>query len=98
MAVTEDTVDTCAKCFEDTSGACKLHRLTHANCAVRCAKDGDGDVTLDPGEYIKQLRPIQQHELTGADAEAKASNMVTGMTVNLRGALAYALITEAWLM
>eukprot|EP00959_Pyramimonas_sp_CCMP1952_P189104 3955389-Pyramimonas_sp.AAC.1 len=62
----------------------------------RCAKfvedDGDCNVTLDQDEYIKQTRPIQHSEFTGADADAKASNMVTHMFVSLRGALAYALI------
>eukprot|EP00959_Pyramimonas_sp_CCMP1952_P236514 4942686-Pyramimonas_sp.AAC.1 len=49
-------------------------------------------------EYIKQLRPIQHPELTGADAGAQASKMVADMCVSLRGALAHALSTQVWLM
>eukprot|EP00959_Pyramimonas_sp_CCMP1952_P007369 154083-Pyramimonas_sp.AAC.1 len=77
---------------EDATGRC-----------VKCvedfsAHDGDETVPLDQDEYIEQLRPIRHPELTGADADAKASHMVTDMFVSLRGALAYALITQAWLM
>ena len=61
-------------------------------------KDSDGNVALDQDEYIKQLRPIQHHELTGAEAETKATKLVCDMFVSLRGALAYALITQVWLM
>eukprot|EP00959_Pyramimonas_sp_CCMP1952_P378655 7931895-Pyramimonas_sp.AAC.1 len=60
--------------------------------------DSDAKITSDQDGYIQQLRPFQHHELTGADAEAKASKMVADMFVILRGALAYALITLVWLM
>eukprot|EP00959_Pyramimonas_sp_CCMP1952_P060123 1256392-Pyramimonas_sp.AAC.1 len=60
--------------------------------------DEDGNVTLDQDEYIKQLRPMQHHEPTGADACATASRMVADMVVSLRGALAHALITHVWVM
>ena len=53
---------------------------------------------MDQDEYIKQLRPITHPELTGAPAEAKATKVITDMFVSLRGALAYALITQYWLM
>eukprot|EP00959_Pyramimonas_sp_CCMP1952_P145953 3055949-Pyramimonas_sp.AAC.1 len=36
-----------------------------------------------------ELRPFQHRERTGADAEAKASNVVADMFVGVRGALAY---------
>eukprot|EP00959_Pyramimonas_sp_CCMP1952_P387079 8112112-Pyramimonas_sp.AAC.1 len=58
----------------------------------------DGNVTLGQDEYIKQLRPIQHPELTGAGAGAEACKMVADMFVSLRGALPYALITQVWLM
>eukprot|EP00959_Pyramimonas_sp_CCMP1952_P266211 5565703-Pyramimonas_sp.AAC.1 len=48
--------------------------------------------------YIRQLRPMQHPELTGADAGAQATKMVADMFVSLRGALAYAPITQAWLL
>eukprot|EP00959_Pyramimonas_sp_CCMP1952_P204549 4277177-Pyramimonas_sp.AAC.1 len=67
--------------------------------AHKCVtQDGDGNATLDQDEYIKQLRPIELPELTGAGADAKASKMVADMFVSLRGALAYALIAQVWLM
>eukprot|EP00959_Pyramimonas_sp_CCMP1952_P067181 1402269-Pyramimonas_sp.AAC.1 len=94
MAGTEDTIDKHDKCVEDTFGKCKLSKLTYTNCVVRHTKGEDGNVTLDQDECIKQLRPIQHPELPCADAGAKASRMVADMFVSLRGALAYALITQ----
>eukprot|EP00959_Pyramimonas_sp_CCMP1952_P232910 4867653-Pyramimonas_sp.AAC.1 len=98
MAGTEDTIDKYVKCVEDTFGKCKLSKHTCTNCAVRYTKGEDGNVTLDQDEYIKQLRPIQRPELTGADADAQAIKMVADMFVSLRGALACALIIQMWLM
>eukprot|EP00959_Pyramimonas_sp_CCMP1952_P153972 3221282-Pyramimonas_sp.AAC.1 len=98
MADTEDTIDNYVKGVEDTFGKCKLNKHTYTNCAVRYTKDEDGHVTLDQDEYIKQLRPIQHPGLTGADADARATKMEADMFVILRGALAYTLITQVWLM
>ena len=47
---------------------------------------------------MNQVRPITHSELTGASAEAKATKTVADMFVSLRGALACALLTQAWLM
>ena len=74
------------------------NKHTHTNCAVRYTKDSDGNVALYQDENIKQLRPIQHPELTGAEAETKATKLFCDMFVSLRGALAYALITQVWLM
>eukprot|EP00959_Pyramimonas_sp_CCMP1952_P322737 6753411-Pyramimonas_sp.AAC.1 len=94
MAGAEDTIDKNVKCVEDTSGKRKLNKHTYTNCAVSHTKDEDGSVTLDQDEHIKQLRPIQHPELTGADADAQASKVVADMFVSHRGALAHALITQ----
>eukprot|EP00959_Pyramimonas_sp_CCMP1952_P379506 7949618-Pyramimonas_sp.AAC.1 len=75
MAGTEDTIDKHVKCVEDTFGECKLNKHTCTNCAVRYTKDEDGNATLDQDEYIKQFRPIQRPELTGADTDAQATKM-----------------------
>eukprot|EP00959_Pyramimonas_sp_CCMP1952_P459398 9478191-Pyramimonas_sp.AAC.1 len=53
---------------------------------------------MNQDEYIKQLRPITHPELTGATADAKATKLITDMFVSLRGALAYALLTQVWLV
>eukprot|EP00959_Pyramimonas_sp_CCMP1952_P277101 5792488-Pyramimonas_sp.AAC.1 len=94
MAGTEDTIDKYVKCGGGTLGKCKFNKHTYTNCAVRYTKDEDGNVTLDQYEYIKQPRPIQLPKLTGADADAQATKVVADMFVSLRGALAYALITQ----
>eukprot|EP00959_Pyramimonas_sp_CCMP1952_P240305 5021780-Pyramimonas_sp.AAC.1 len=64
MAGTEDSMENCVKCVEDTFGKCKLNKHTYTKCTVIYTKDEDGSVTLDQHEYIKQLRPIQHPELT----------------------------------
>eukprot|EP00959_Pyramimonas_sp_CCMP1952_P359385 7525230-Pyramimonas_sp.AAC.1 len=51
-------------------GKRQLNKHTHTSCAVRYTKDEDGHVTFDLDESMKQLRPIQHLELTGADAVA----------------------------
>eukprot|EP00959_Pyramimonas_sp_CCMP1952_P392152 8217257-Pyramimonas_sp.AAC.1 len=76
MAGTDDIIDKCVKCVEDAVGECELSKHTCTNCSVKCAKGGDGNVTLDQDEHIKHIHPIQRHELTGADAQAKASKML----------------------
>eukprot|EP00959_Pyramimonas_sp_CCMP1952_P057442 1199217-Pyramimonas_sp.AAC.1 len=94
MAGTEGTIDKYVKCVEDTFGNCKLNEHSCTKCAVVYTKDEGGNVFFDQDEYIKQLRPMQHPELTGAEAGAQASKMVAVMFVSLRGALAYALITQ----
>eukprot|EP00959_Pyramimonas_sp_CCMP1952_P387582 8122659-Pyramimonas_sp.AAC.1 len=76
----------------------ETQKHTFTECAVRYTKVGDGNATLDQDGCIKQLRPIQHPELTGADADAKASKMVIDMFVSLRGASVYALIAQMLLM
>eukprot|EP00959_Pyramimonas_sp_CCMP1952_P003521 74068-Pyramimonas_sp.AAC.1 len=91
MAGTKDAIGKCVKCVGDTFDKSKLNKHTSSNCAARRAKDGGGSVSLDQDESITQLRPIRHPEFTGEDADAKASTVVAGMFVSLRGALAYAL-------
>eukprot|EP00959_Pyramimonas_sp_CCMP1952_P169637 3543663-Pyramimonas_sp.AAC.1 len=79
---------------EDTFGQCRLNKHTCTNCAVVYTEDEGGNATLSRDEYIKQSCPIQHPELTGADADAQATKVVADMFVSLRGALAYALITQ----
>ena len=52
---------------------------------------------MDQDEYIKTLRPIVTPELTGAAAEQDATKLVTDLFVSLRGALAYTILTQAWM-
>eukprot|EP00959_Pyramimonas_sp_CCMP1952_P365106 7645425-Pyramimonas_sp.AAC.1 len=95
MAGAEGAADGGVKRGEDTVGNCDLNNFTCRDCAASCTKDGDGNATLDQDECTTQRRLIQQIELTGADAEARASKMVVDMFASLRGALAYAVITQA---
>eukprot|EP00959_Pyramimonas_sp_CCMP1952_P093895 1964338-Pyramimonas_sp.AAC.1 len=73
LAGTEDTIDKYVQRVEDIFGRCRLNKHSCTNCAVMCTKDEDGNVTLDHNSYIKQLRPIQHPEVTGADAGAQAT-------------------------
>eukprot|EP00974_Lingulodinium_polyedra_P024813 2399829-Lingulodinium_polyedra.AAC.1 len=51
---------------------------------------------MDQDEYIASLRPIVSPELTGAPPDAKAIKVAADQFVSLRGALAYATLTQAW--
>ncbi len=53
---------------------------------------------MDQDEYIKTMRPIVSPELTGAPAEQEATKLVADQFVSLRGALAYTILTQAWIM
>ena len=57
----------------------------------------NGDVILDQDSYNATLRPIMIPELTGAPPEHEATKNVADMFVSLRGALAYATLTQAWI-
>eukprot|EP00973_Karenia_brevis_P056103 7802631-Karenia_brevis.AAC.1 len=52
---------------------------------------------VERDDYIATLRPIVHPELTIAPAETQAAADVCVQFVSLRGALAYATITQAWI-
>eukprot|EP00959_Pyramimonas_sp_CCMP1952_P037145 777217-Pyramimonas_sp.AAC.1 len=62
------------------------------------AATDDGRVQLYQDERIKQLHPVRHPELAGAVAEDKATKTVSDRFINLRGALACALVAQAWSM
>ena len=55
------------------------------------------DVICDLDEYIKTSRPIVHPELTGQAIEREATKTVTDLFVSLWGAIAYTLLTQAWI-
>ena len=55
------------------------------------------DIVCDQDEYIKTLRPIVHPGLTGQAAEKEATTTIADLFVSLRGAIAYTLLTLAWL-
>ena len=69
MTGTEPQVDTYVAAVESVFGKCKITKHDFVNCGVRCRKAPNGDVIMDQDAYIKTLRPITSHELTGAPAE-----------------------------
>eukprot|EP00959_Pyramimonas_sp_CCMP1952_P408830 8567680-Pyramimonas_sp.AAC.1 len=98
MTGPQKNVDDYVQRVEKVFGKCKLNKHSHTNCAVRYARNEQGDAIMDQDEYIKQLRPITHPELAGAAADAKATKLITDMFDSLRGALAYALPIQVWLM
>jgi hypothetical protein len=74
-----------------------MNKHLFTNCGVEYAKLENGDVVMNQDAYIKTLRPIVSPELTGAPAEAEAERNVADQFVSLRGALAYTLLTQAWI-
>ncbi len=97
MAGKEQKIDDYVKRVEQVFGKCKLNKHTFTNCGIRYLKDKDGSVIMDQDDYIKTLRPIVHPELTGAAADAKVTKHIADMFVSLRGALAYATLTQAWI-
>ena len=97
MTGQDDQINDYVRQVEKVFGQCKVNRHTFTNCGVRHTKNASGDVILDQDEYIKQLRPIVSTELTGAPATAPATHNVTNQFVSLRGALAYTILTQAWI-
>ena len=97
MAGQEKEIDNYTAEVEKVFGKCKLNKKTFTNCGVKYAQLDNGDVTMDQDDYIKTLRPIMTPELTGAAAEQDATKLVTDMFVSLRGALAYTILTQAWI-
>eukprot|EP00959_Pyramimonas_sp_CCMP1952_P218741 4574252-Pyramimonas_sp.AAC.1 len=93
MTGPKKNVDDYVQRVEKVFGKCKLKKY-YTNCAVRYRQNVQGDVIMDQDEYFKQLRPITHPELTGAAADAKATKLIADMFVSLRGALAYALLTQ----
>eukprot|EP00959_Pyramimonas_sp_CCMP1952_P219421 4587633-Pyramimonas_sp.AAC.1 len=98
MTGLKKNVDDDVQRVEKVFGKYKLDKHYYTNCAIRYTKNEQGDVIMDQDEYIKQLRPITHPELTGAATDAKATKLIADMFVSLRGAFAYAIITQVWLM
>ena len=97
MAGTENQIDIYKTKVDNVFGSTKIHKHEYTNCGVRSIMDKEHNVSLDQDEYIKTLRPIVSPELTGASPEQEATKNLTDMFVSLRGAIAYVLLTQAWL-
>ena len=97
MAGTENQIDIYKTKVDNVFGSTKIHKHEYTNCGVRSIMDSQHNVSLDQDEYIKTLRPIVSPELTGASPEQEATKNLTDMFVSLRGAIAYVLLTQAWL-
>ena len=95
----EKVIDAYQASVEKVFGKCKSHKHEFTNCGVRYKKDASTDyaVIMDQDEYIKTLRPIVSPELTGASADKEATKAVSDLFVSLRGALAYTVLTQAWI-
>ena len=97
MGGVEPQIDHYHKEVEKVFGPCKINKRQFTNCAVQSTLTKEHDVILDQDDYIKTLRPIVHSDLTGAAAEKEATKIVTDLFVSLRGAIAYAMLTQAWL-
>ena len=97
MTDVEPQIDSYVKAVESMFGKCKVTKRNFVNCGVRHTKAPNGDVIMDQDDYIKTLRPITSHELTGAPADSPATKHVADLFVSLRGALAYTVLTQAWI-
>ena len=80
--------------MENACGARELNKRACANCAARRTETDGGGVAVDQDEHLKQLRPMQRPELTGAEAGEMATKTVSDVFVCLRGALVSALLAQ----
>ena len=62
---------------------------------MRYSKGPTSNITLYQGEWIKHARPIAHPELFGATAESGAAKLISDMFISLRGAVAFAGLTQA---
>jgi hypothetical protein len=97
MTGEEANIDAYKAEVEKVFGPTKIHKHDYTNCGIRSVMDKDHNVTLDQDGYIATLRPIVSPELTGAAPDKEATKTVSDMFVSLRGAIAYALLTQAWI-
>ncbi len=97
MTGEEKEIDKYTVEVEKVFGKCKLNKHQFTNCGVQYTKEKNGDVILDQDAYIKTLRPIVHPELTGKNADDKATKAVADLFVSLRGALAYTTLTQCWI-
>ena len=97
MAGTEKDIDEYTRVVEKGFGKFKPSKHQFTNCGVRCTMTSNHDIVCDQDEYIKTLRPIVHPELTGQAAEKEATKTIADLFVSLRGAIAYTLLTQAWL-
>ena len=54
--------------------------------------------TLNKDKYIASQQPVSHHELTGRAGEDESTPAVTGGFRTLLGGIAYALITQFWII
>ena len=78
-------------------GECKVNKNTDNNCGIQYCKLTNGDVQMHPDEYIETLRPTISSELTCAPKETNSTANMSNQFGSLRGALAYTLLTQAWI-
>jgi len=97
MTGDEGHVDHYITDVEKVFGKCKVTKHQFTNCGVRYTKRKHGDVAMDQDEYIKTLRPIVSHELTGKPPAETATKLVCDQFVSLRGAVAYTVLTQDWI-
>ena len=69
---------------------------TFTNCGLRHCRLEDGTIQMDQNEYISAMRPIRHPELTGRPSSDPCTSEVHGLYMSLLGAVAYALISQAW--
>ena len=65
--------------IEKDFGPMERHRNEFTNCGVHQKRHPNGDIEWDQDDYIKDLIPIEHHELTGKNAEDKPSEHLAAM-------------------
>ena len=89
-------VEALIKHLEAGFGKLTFAEAEFTNCGLHHCRSADGTVCMDQNEYILAMRPIRHPELTGRPSTDPCSAEVHNLYQSLLGAVAYALLSQAW--
>ena len=89
-------VDALVTHLESGFGKLTFSENCFTNCGLRHTRLPDGSIEMDQDEYISAMKAIRHPELTGRNSNEPCSEAVKGLYQSLLGAVAYALMSQAW--
>ncbi|CAE7444645.1 unnamed protein product [Symbiodinium necroappetens] len=89
-------VDALVAHLESGFGKLTFSENCFTSCGLRHTRLPDGSIEMDQDEYISAMKAIRHPELTGRNSNEPCSEAVKGLYQSLLGAVAYALMSQAW--
>ena len=84
--------------LEEVFGKLSYKERSFVNTGIRHRQLADGSVVMDQDAYIAALKPIVRPEMAGAAGSSEVTDDLAELYRSLLGAVAYALITQYWVM